>query len=247
MKNIDNLLKNHSGTKLLLIFPHPDDEAYVSGGLLQIAEKYSIKTKLICLTKGGRGLLPKDPIMANNLKGIREKELNAACKILGVDETIIWDYKDANLINTKNSWSDKLKKEIILSNPSIIITFDPSGITGHPDHLVVSSEVFNIIKSIKNKPKLLLRVPDKQELSYFKNNKYLKFALKPNYELSYSFNISLKKILAVFAHKSQLKSFRFRLQILEWFLFDNKEYYHLWDNNKEFPFNICSGKNPNKL
>ena len=221
-----------------MIFPHPDDEAYVSGGLLQIAQSLSIKTKLICLTKGGRGLLPKNKDLAENLKEIRKEELDKASSILGIDEMVVWDYPDAHLLEKKEIWLASLRKEIEKTKASIIVTFDQSGITGHPDHLVISNEVFEILKNMKNKPFLLQRVPDKQELNYFKDNKLISFAQKPTHEISYSFEISLKKIQAIFAHKSQLKNFLFRLQILEWLLFDHKELYHLVDFKKDRALNI---------
>lgn len=238
MKNLTQLLKKHQGKKMLLIFPHPDDEAYVSGGLLQVAQELSIHTKLICLTKGGRGILPKDKELADNLKGVRIRELDRACSILGVDEVVVWDYPDGNLIGSKSKWLLPLKNEVIRSKASIIITFDQSGITGHPDHLVIGSEVFKLLKSLKTKPVLLLRVPDKQELNYFKKNKYLSFSQVPTHEVSYSFAFSVKKIRAIFAHKSQLISKLFALQILEWFLFDHKELYHLVDYKKHYPLEL---------
>jgi LmbE family N-acetylglucosaminyl deacetylase len=244
MKNLDEFLKGYRGKKILLVFPHPDDEAYVSGGLLRLAEKFSIKTKLICLTKGGRGILPKNKTSAEKLKKIREKELYASCKILGVDEIELWDFPDAELFVTKNKWLGLLEKNIASTGASIIITFDPSGITGHPDHLVVSKEVFEIVGKMTKKPKLLMRVPDKQEVSFFKDNKVISFALKATHILNYPFSISIKKILAIFAHKSQLKDFQFRLQILEWFLFDNKELYHLVDLKKKYPFKLVTSKSP---
>lgn len=226
-----------------MIFPHPDDEAYVSGGLLRSAEKYSVNTKLICLTKGGRGLLPKDPSLAKKLKNIRSDELKRSSEILGIDELILWDYPDGCLYENKTLWSDKLKKEIIKSKASLIVTFDPSGITGHPDHLITSKEIFDTVKSMDEKPQILFRVPDKQEKNYFKNNQVMPFALKKTHELSYPFSVSIKKIKAIFAHKSQLKNFLFKLQILEWFLFDNKEYYHLLNHKKSYPYKITAKVN----
>lgn len=223
---------------MLLILPHPDDAAYVSGGLIQIAQKYSIKTKLICLTIGGRRILPKDNKSASKLKDIREKELEKANKFLGLDDLTLWDLEDGNLIKTKSDWLSKLNREIENSKPSLIVTFDHSGITGHPDHLVVSKVVFDLTKKFKNKPNLLLRVPDTQEINYFKDNKAINFAQRPNQKLEYSFGISLNKIKAILAHKSQIKNLLFALQILEWYLFDHQELYHLVDYKKKYPVEL---------
>lgn len=231
MDNIRNLLKTYKGKFVLLIFPHPDDAAYVSGGLLQIAQNYSIRTKLICLTKGGRNHLSKNTKQKSSIKNIRIDELKKSCNILGIDEHIVFDCEDGNLIKTKDVWLKRIKKEIKNDKPNMIITFDQSGITGHPDHLVVSKEIIDICKSDKN-IKLLLRVPDKQELIYFKSNKAIKFAQKATHKLSYTLKEAIIKIKAILAHKSQLKSFLFSLQIIEWYLFDHRELYHLIDFKK---------------
>lgn len=238
MKDLKKWLEKFKGKRILLIFPHPDDGAYISGGLLQYAQKYSIKTKLLCLTKGGRGILPKDNKKAKELKTTREFELKRSCKILGVDEITLWDYEDQNLLATKHYWLPKLKKIVLDYNPSVIITFDLSGITGHPDHLIVSNEVIKYVKDNKNKPILLLRVPDKQELEYFKNSKAIGFAQKATHILEYSFAISIRKIKAIFAHKSQLVNKLFALQILEWYLFDHRELYHVVDYKKKYPIKL---------
>jgi len=233
MKNLKDLLKNYKGKKILMVFPHPDDEAYVSGGLLQIAQKYSIKTKLICMTKGGRGLMPKNLEKAELIKKVREEELEKASKILGIDEKVVWDYPDSGLIQTQTHWYSLLKREIIKSDASIVVTFDYTGITGHPDHLILSSEVFNILSKLKTKPKLLFRVPDKQEQIYFRENKALIFFRKPTHILRCSFRQSINKIRAIFAHKSQIKNFIFRLHLIDWYVIDQKELYYLVDYKKQ--------------
>jgi LmbE family N-acetylglucosaminyl deacetylase len=235
MKNLYSFLKKNSDKKLILVFPHPDDEAYVAGGLLQLAQRLNIKTKLICLTKGGRGLMPKDVESIKKIKNIREKELIKSCSILGVDEYILWDFPDAGLLKTNKVWINKLAKEIKKEKSAIVVTFDLSGITGHPDHVVIASFILKLLKDMGDKYTLLLRSPDKQEKSFFKANKTLFLAQEPTHEISYPLSMSLKKIRAIFAHKSQLKDFFFKMQILEWFLFDHKELYHLVNYKNVYP------------
>jgi LmbE family N-acetylglucosaminyl deacetylase len=224
---VDNLittLSKYRGKTLLLVFPHPDDEAYVAGGLLQLAQRLSIKTKLICLTKGGVG------------KKVQEAELRRACEILGVDELSLWNFTELKLREEKSEWLKRLAGEIKTSNAQIIVTFDHSGITGHPDHIVVSREVLALIKKMQPKPLLYWRVPDMQEYKYFKDNNAMLFAENATHALSYGLAESLNKISAIFAHKSKMKSFLYRLQILEWFLFDHKELYYKVDFKRDYPY-----------
>jgi len=231
--DLQETLKRSSVKKLLAIFPHPDDESFCVGGLFQLAQKNNIFVSLITLTKGERGI---NSFGSGNLGKIREKELKKASKILGVDEVVLWNYPDVNLKNTQKKWSTKLKKEIMRINPDLVITFDHSGITGHPDHIVVSTEVLRILKDIKNPPLLFWRVPDDQEKNYFKKNSALKFASQPTHVLNFGFRETLEKLRSIYAHESQMKSFAFRIQILEWFLFDHKELYCKVDLNKKFDY-----------
>ncbi|OGM25554.1 hypothetical protein A2715_05920 [Candidatus Woesebacteria bacterium RIFCSPHIGHO2_01_FULL_39_32] len=224
-------LNKTSVNKLLAIFPHPDDESFCTAGLFQLAQKNDIKTTLICLTKGERGT---NSLGVGNLKKIRTKELELAAEVLGIDELLNWDFPDLNLKDTKKIWSEKLKRKIDKLNPDIIVTFDHSGITGHPDHIVVSTEVLHILKEMKKPPSLLWRIPDEQEKAFFRENSSLIFASKPTHILKYGFSETLNKIKAIYTHASQMKSFRFKIQILEWFLFDHKELYCKVDLNKKY-------------
>lgn len=208
----------------MLVFPHPDDEAYVAGGLLQLAQNLGITTKLICLTKGAFA------------KNVQARELEKACKILDVDELTTWDFTELQLREEKRKWLKRLAEEIAKSKAEIIVTFDHSGITGHPDHIIVSKEVLALAAKMKKKPLLLWRVPDMQEYRYFQDNNALVFAENATHTVSYGMAESLKKIKAIFAHASKMKSFLYRLQILEWFLFDHKELYYKVDFNRKYPY-----------
>lgn len=224
MEQLIKTFLKYRGKTLLLVFPHPDDEAYVAGGLLQLAQKLNIRTKLICLTRGG---FEKDR---------QEGELKRACEILGVDELTIWDFDELRLREEKGKWLAKLKEEIASSGAKVVVTFDHSGITGHPDHIVVSAEVLDLIKKMRKKPMLIWRVPDMQEFKYFQDNNALVFAENATHVVDYGMGESLKKIKAIFAHKSKMKSLISRLQILEWFLFDHKELYYKVDFKREYNY-----------
>ena len=83
MESLQIFLRRNKVKNLLAIFVHPDDESFVSGGLFQEAQKQGIKTSLVCMTKGGRGL---NALGGGNLNEIRSGELDKAVKILGIDE-----------------------------------------------------------------------------------------------------------------------------------------------------------------
>jgi LmbE family N-acetylglucosaminyl deacetylase len=239
MGNFEELLGQYEGKKLLAIFAHPDDESFVAAGLLQIAKLRGLKTTLLCLTRGGKG---KNALGTGEIVEIRAKELGSAAKILSVDKVILRDYPDAGLLETKPDWTKDVKKVVVKENPDIIVTFDFSGLTGHPDHIVSAVEVFEIVKELKTKPLLFWRAPSEKERSYFKAKEAFSYAMNPNYILKLGISETLKKIGAVFAHRSQMQSFKFKLKFLWLFLSSRQETYFLVDMRRSYPYRFVSFK-----
>ncbi|OGM12423.1 hypothetical protein A2Z22_04590 [Candidatus Woesebacteria bacterium RBG_16_34_12] len=231
MENLTNILEKNKGGKLLAIFPHPDDECFLSGGLFQVAKKYNLKTYLLCLTKGGKGL---NALNNGNIKKIRYKELLKSTKLLKINKIFLYDFEDANLRNTIDIWLPEVKKIIKKIHPQIVITFDPSGITGHPDHIVTCIQVLKTFREIAKPSFLLWRVPDRLEIKEFKENKSLSFAQKPNYFLKYSLKQKLTKIKAILSHQSQLKGLKYKILIIIESLINRKEYYFRVDVKRRY-------------
>ncbi len=220
MRNLKKFLHENKGKILLIIFPHVDDESFVAGGFLQLIKRFGVKTKLITLTNGKAG--------EDNKK--IESEFKTATKLLQIDEVELWKYKENELKDLKEDWIEKLKVEIKKVNPFAILTFDPNGITGHPDHIISCVSVLNLIKGLNgNKPHLLWRVSDKEEKKYFYSEKGFLIDKEPTFQYNLSFWESVKKLRAIFTYKSQLKNIFFRLRVLDWYLFDHKELFYLAD------------------
>lgn len=127
--------------KILIVFPHPDDELLSAGGLMKINKNAT----LLILTKGERG--NPDAHLDPNLKVIRTKEERASSRILGVKKLIQKDYGDNTLQNKKDEIKKEIETTIKNEKPNLIITFDESGFTGHPDHIVVSEATTELIKT----------------------------------------------------------------------------------------------------
>lgn len=126
--------------RMLLVFSHPDDETYAMGGTIAKYAGSGWDIRLVCATKGESGI---KGLYANineeGLGSIRKKELDQACSILGVTSVTFLDYKDGTLSSqTPGEVEDKIYKIIEEFLPSIVITFDSTGITNHPDHIKIS-------------------------------------------------------------------------------------------------------------
>ncbi|WP_127542220.1 PIG-L deacetylase family protein [Actinoplanes sp. OR16] len=114
---------------ILGIWAHPDDEAYLSGGLMALATEAG--ERVVCVT-ATRGELSADP-------GQRTAELHACLKILGVTEHHWFDYRDGECSRVPPSAAiARLQKIIARVRPDTIVSFGPDGNTGHPDHQAVA-------------------------------------------------------------------------------------------------------------
>lgn len=121
---------------ILVILPHPDDEAFGISGTLAKHVQNGTQVTYACLTLGEMGRNMGVPPFANRvtLPQIRKKELEQSCRAIGIqdlrmlgfhDKTI--EFEDQALLD---SHIDALLKEL---NPSLILTFYP-GYSVHPDH-----------------------------------------------------------------------------------------------------------------
>ncbi|HNB53254.1 MAG TPA: PIG-L family deacetylase [Anaerolineales bacterium] len=136
---------------LLILLAHPDDETGCSGTMMT-ALAQGWRVVLACATRGEEGEIA-DPKLATreNLWQVREAELRCACQILGVDEVVFLDYCDSGMDGSPSNENPKsfmqaqpaivhqqLVQLIRRTRPEAVITFEPYGIYGHPDHIAMS-------------------------------------------------------------------------------------------------------------
>lgn len=124
--------------RLLGIWAHPDDETYLSGGLMAAASRNGQPTMCITATSGEHGTI--DPIEwpPKRLARRRRRELRRALAILGVDHRVQLGHPDGGLAHVDpDRGIDELIGHIERFRPDTVVTFGPDGFTGHCDHQVV--------------------------------------------------------------------------------------------------------------
>ena len=129
--------------RLLGVFAHPDDETLCAGGTFAKYASAGADVRVISLTKGGAGQI-RDASAATRatLSAVREKELDAAGKELGLTETRCLDYPDGGLSEIDGQILVRLASELLSEiDPDVVITFGPDGFSGHPDHVAVGAAV----------------------------------------------------------------------------------------------------------
>jgi LmbE family N-acetylglucosaminyl deacetylase len=127
--------------KLMCVLAHPDDESLGTGGILAKYGAEGVETYLITATRGERGWMgdEKDDPGLEALGQIRTIELQAATRVLGVRELIFLDYLDGDLDRAEAAAAiSKIVRQVRRLRPQVVVTFDPFGAYGHPDHIAIS-------------------------------------------------------------------------------------------------------------
>ena len=134
--------------RLLAAFAHPDDEGFGSGGTLAMLVARGAQITLVCGTNGDVGEI-SDPALATpeNLAQVRQQELLNAMAVTGISDVRFLNYRDSGMVGTEDNEHpnalhqadastvvSKLADIINETKPDIVITHDPSGGYGHPDH-----------------------------------------------------------------------------------------------------------------
>ena len=146
------------GENVMFIFPHPDDEI-TCAGTLRILDDQKVTTTLITLTKGEAGdsngmVRETDPAKRKSLLGsIRNKELLAAGKLLGVDHQEVLDFPDSGLKDIPaEAIKATIRERIAKYSPTILITYDDNvGLYGHIDHRLSARYVKEIFLEDRGK------------------------------------------------------------------------------------------------
>jgi LmbE family N-acetylglucosaminyl deacetylase len=125
---------------ILGVWAHPDDEAYLSGGLMALAR--DVGSRVVCVTATRGELGTSDPVRwpPQRLAAVRTAELAACLAILGVTEHHWLGYRDGECAGVPASEAIATLSELIDQvRPDTVLTFGPDGITGHPDHQAVAA------------------------------------------------------------------------------------------------------------
>jgi len=132
---------------LLAIFAHPDDETFGAGGTMGLAAAAGVPTWIVCATDGDQG--GEEGARALDPQ-LRRGELRCAMTALGVGEPIFLGYGDSGMegwakpagclaLADEEEVVERLVAVIRDLRPATVVTFDPGGIYGHPDHVTISA------------------------------------------------------------------------------------------------------------
>jgi N-acetylglucosamine malate deacetylase 2 len=185
---------------VLVIFPHPDDEAFSVSGTLALHREAGTPVTYLCLTLGEMGRNLGNPPFATreSLPKIRKKELIDAAHAIGIEDLRMLGLRDKTIEFEDDEKLTSIFTEAINElSPSLIITFYP-GYSVHPDHEATARAVVRAVQRIeeKNRPKL--------HCVAFSNNCIEELG-QPDIIHDIS-SVEDKKVVALTAHRSQTQA-----------------------------------------
>ncbi|HEY6532379.1 MAG TPA: PIG-L family deacetylase [Acidimicrobiales bacterium] len=124
---------------ILAVFAHPDDEAYLAGGLMALAADAGRRVVCVTATRGELGFGDDDPRTVEERAAVRTAEMKACLAELGVTEHHWLEYPDGGCVFVDDEEPvvrlSSLMEEV---RPDTVLTFGPDGQTYHDDHIAVS-------------------------------------------------------------------------------------------------------------
>jgi N-acetylglucosamine malate deacetylase 2 len=135
---------------VLVVFPHPDDEAFGVSGTIATHVQNGTPVIYACLTLGEMGRNMGNPPFTNreNLPKIRKEELKDAARVLGIQDLRMLGYRDKTIeFEDEEKLANKMLELIEEVNPSLIITFYP-GYSVHPDHDATGAAVVRAVEKM---------------------------------------------------------------------------------------------------
>lgn len=198
---------------IMVVTPHPDDAEFGVAGTVVNWTRQGKQVVYVVCTSGEKGTSDRS-MKPEHLAEIREKEQQAAAKILGVKEVMFLRYPDQGLEDT-HQFRKQMVRLIRMYQPATVVTADPyRRYMWHRDHRitgqVVLDAIFPFARDHLSYPELL-----EEGLEPHKVKEILFWAsedINHRSDITSTFDL---KFAALLCHKSQLVEFNIH-DIQDW-------------------------------
>ncbi len=117
---------------VLAVVAHPDDESFGLGAVLDGFARAGATVSVLCLTRGEASTVGTP---GPDLSQVRAMELQSAARQLGVASAVLRAYPDGGLAQVEpETLVTEVLREVDARPVQGVLVFDPSGVSGHPDH-----------------------------------------------------------------------------------------------------------------
>ncbi|QCQ92351.1 PIG-L family deacetylase [Rhodococcus sp. SGAir0479] len=136
---------------LVCFHAHPDDEVFVTGGVMRQAADAGHRVVVVTATDGALGEVP-DGLLddGETLAQRRRRELEASTSALGAHRVVMLHYADSGMAGTAananpaafcnvdvDAAAARLAEILAEESADVLTIYDPNGGYGHPDHVQV--------------------------------------------------------------------------------------------------------------
>lgn len=153
---MSDIQRDLEGYRVVAVHAHPDDESISTGGALADLSRRGADVLVVTCTLGEEGEVIGSTYgqlvadAADQLGGFRIHELDAALAALGVRGVFLGGagrFRDSGMagsaasrnprafVNSGQEAVDELAEIFAAERPHLVITYDPHGGYGHPDHI----------------------------------------------------------------------------------------------------------------
>ena len=137
--------------RLLVVYAHPDDEAFGNAGIILAARAAGVEVQYVCATRGECGTVDEHFLADHaDVRALRTAEQLAAAEALDLGAVHFLNYRDSNMPGTPDNQhpealvmapvtdvAERVAAIIDAFEPQYLITFPPYGGYGHPDHIAI--------------------------------------------------------------------------------------------------------------
>ncbi len=152
---------------LCFIGAHPDDETSGLGSTLAYYATVGVNVYYVCATRGEAGMNNLNQLHGfKSLGELRSEELNCAANILGLAGVVHLGYRDSGMSGTNDNKhpealavapidevSERIVKVIRSLKPDVVVTHDPIGGYGHPDHVAIHNATVKAFEIVADSTK----------------------------------------------------------------------------------------------
>ncbi|MEM8953153.1 MAG: PIG-L deacetylase family protein [Verrucomicrobiota bacterium] len=138
--------------RVLVIFAHPDDEAFCSGLVATLVEAKA-EVRFLCMTRGEGG--EAAGMDQEEIGAVRERELQDAAEILGVTAVSYLGYVDPAAARSKplapvhdvNELTVRIRQAVLAYGATVVVTHGSGGEYWHPAHVCLHDCVKRVAAS----------------------------------------------------------------------------------------------------
>jgi LmbE family N-acetylglucosaminyl deacetylase len=136
--------------RILCVFAHPDDETTTTGASIIRSIREGVQVHVVTATRGEQGTLGTGGVTytREELPQVREAELRSVMQLFGVEPPTLFDYKDQRLKDADvQEVAGKVLAVMQEVRPHMVITFGPTGISKHDDHIAIHKAAVDAFQS----------------------------------------------------------------------------------------------------